>query len=408
MVKTRKPNSATKDGFKQLEINQFFSSSSKHGITTKTLRLCSIIQKSQQKCSRQLFTESTTLIHDSSSESESENLPHKEVTSNLLDRDQRCEKIVIGHRFLPFPLLDISDSNKDLIINIAHNSNSSVIKESSATPKRKELKLNLNKPDTKIKSPEKLKPRILQAKSSNDSIISTTSSQTVMSDCSQKSTASDETIIYDVIDNVSNKNNIIIYLSPISKLISKVNSSIESTKHSSIAYKRRESGSPQKNSSEPHTPTKNVRSGTTGNSQTRFQTPKKNPKKSPGSPRKKLHIEDEYVNPRVVNLVTRIVKYVFTQSHLKTLFDDEEVLIFYKFYDMPQPEYQYLCYKLFTRLPKWYNIFRLCENIRLEMSFDEVCQMHKYLGDSGFIFTGKFFFNRDVLLQNTITLIVCI
>lgn len=382
MVKIRKSVSSNNDGLKQLEISQFFasSSSSKPTITKSKVRLGKV-----QKCSKQLFTESITVIHDSDSDAELNNPEHKELTSDIPQENHH--RIFIEHRSLPIPL-DDSDCEKDIILDFSYKNNI------NTTPKKKTVAMSINKPDGKLKTPEKLKPRILQAKLSNDETESSTSisDKTDITNCSQGSSDSNDTIVYDV-ENAPNENSIIIYVSPSSRLISKINKNIESTKVSSIAYRRSLFTSPQKNS-EPTTPTKNRRSHTPDMG---FQTPEKrpppaSPRKSPRSPRKKLQY-DEIVTPRAVNLVTRIIKYVFMQPHLKILFDEEEVFIFHKFYDMPQPEYQYLCYKLFTRLPKWYNIFRLCENIRLEMNHGDVFEMHKCLGENGFVLTGMFVIN---------------
>lgn len=370
MVKRVKCNTTGKDGFKQLEINQFFSSSSK-GTACNKMKLSS----KSQKCSRQLFTESNTtiVVHDSDSDLESKQSESQHLKSDFVEKWKiPVGRIIVDHRSLPVPMLDETDADKDLIIDVSRDGIkiSKVLRSSKInTENLDKTNLTVNKPYIKFKTPEKIKPRILQAKLSNESV-------------SPESIDSNETVIYDVVEATYDENSAVNYYSPTTKLITTIEKNVESTKLSSIAYKRSEPVcSPQKILSKNQT----------------FRDPNKSqsPSKSPRTSKKKKPPEDddEYVNPRVVILVTKIIKYVFAQPHLKVLFAKEEVSFLQKFYDAPRPEYNYLCYKLFTRLPKWYNIFKLSENIRLDMHAADIVEMYKFLGENEFVHTGEYGFS---------------
>lgn len=191
--------------------------------------------------------------------------------------------------------------------------------------------ISLNKPIKQTGSPEKLKPRVLQT------------------NLSQNSTNSDDTIIYDPFEDSESNS---------TRLIQKVNENVQATKSSSISYRISDIVSQQAT----ETPTKKSR--------------------------KFVHTEEnEIFNPRAVNFVTKIIKYIFSQPHFECLFNEEEVATLERFYSLPHPEYNFLCYKLYTRLPRWYNIFKLCENIGMCMNQNEILNMQSCLASNGFVYT---------------------
>lgn len=338
--------------YTQIKISELFSTSAKLRCdTTSKIKLNTRVRK-------QLFTEEVIVV-DSDSESECQQLPSSQTSSQKTTQEMSLNKPITG-------LLKTPEKCKPRILQ-SKSSESNIVLESFANDSEKSsqktaFEVSLNKPIADIlKTPEKCKPRILQSKLSESNISPENDTD---KPCSQESTASDETIFYDYLQEIQNSENHLDFQSPAAKLLHKVDETCERTKTLSLAFKR---------TIFPISPT--------GSPQKRNRSPKKSPRKHNIQP------VEEVVNPRVVNMITKIIKYVFSQPHLKILFTKEEILVLSKFYDMPEPEYHFLCYKLFTRLPKWYNVLKLSENINLKFDTGRIIEMHRYLGENGFVYT---------------------
>lgn len=335
MKRSRKSaNSCVKDGFRQLQLDKCFLVSTKFIESNLSVSKTSASRK-MKKCSKKLFAEEVIVIED---DEETSVVSAKNISSS---ESVESEKVI---------RLELQNEEQRNVMGSV---------QTQAIVKSEKTVISLNKPVSFVRSPEKPKPRVLQSfKTNSCSSISNLDSITaseVLSPSNQSnpnSTNSDDTIIYNPKDDWAYP-----ILSPASKLIEKVDENVRATRNSSIAYRKSDFYS---------------------------HDAKRSPKKSP---EKNSNSNEILSNPRAVNLVTKIVKYVFSQPHFKILFNEEEIASFDKFFDLPLPEYNYICYKLFTRLPRWYNINKLCENIHLQMSTVEIQKMHKCLGKSGFVLT---------------------
>lgn len=330
-TRIRKSSSCVKDKFRQLKLDKFFS------VCTKSVKSESgrkIKNSKTLQCSRKLFVENVRVIVDD----EEAVVPiTQEVKYEVVTVQTEC--------------VSQSSNNRE------NSAASRPIDAVAEVPTGKRNMISLNKPVKEMRSPEKIKPRVLQSITlSQSSIVNETYTVVKQNSSSQCSFNSDDTVIYDPFDqNCAD----IASLSPSSKLVQKVNENVQATRFSSVAYRRRD-----------HTFEE------AGSSSTR-----------------KLNNdvieedENDLLNPRAVNFVTKIIKYVFTHPHFKNLFSEEELATFERFFCLPLPEYNYFCYKLFTRLPRWYNVFNLCKKIHLQMDTGQILNMHTCLGSNGFILT---------------------
>lgn len=309
-VRSRKHSSATKDGFRQLEIDRYFLTSTKK---MKSVSKLSLKKEKTIKSKKQLFNDEIIVIDD-----------ENESTTN----EELCERnkcTIKKNTHLQLKHADVNVASTSRLVETVCTKNNI---------------LTLNRPVAQIGSSEKLKPRVLQSISSQTSYSFALSQ--VISPCekslSQNSTKSDDTVIYDLSEESA-----VSQISPITRLIEKVDENIQATKFSTVAYIPSEVDP--------------------------------------------LAQENEPSNPRAVNFITKIIKYVFKQPHLKTLFTMEEIATLERFFSLPRPEYNFLCYKLYTRLPRWYNIFKLCENLHLYMCTNEISNMCSCLANNGFVLT---------------------
>lgn len=334
--RARKCFSCTKDGMKQQELGKYFRIS-----LTKRANTVSKIIVEKEKCNnarKKLFNDEIIVIDDE------ESVVKKEVLE-----ESEC--------------ITVQSSNSSLLwkhteVSVASTSRSLTSVEIPQTIGEQRNIVTLNKPVKQMASPQKVKPRVLQSVSTttnNSDVLASTSSAVCVynnKSLSQNSVSSEDTIIYDPFE----ENDTFYHLSPTSRLIRKVNENVLATKLSSVAYRKAD-----------------------------FASLGEGPEKMFASS-SQLE-ENELTNPRAVNFVTKIVKYVFMQPHLKSLFNDEEVRTIERFFSLPLPEYNYFCYKLYTRLPRWYNVFKLCETIRLYMDTNEILSMRECLQHNGFVFT---------------------
>lgn len=274
-MNTRKKFSCTKDGLRQLELDQFF-----------------LIKK----------VESVPKVE-------------KEVKNNKKILSVDDVKSVVKRKENKYTTMESSLHSERFEINLADCTSKSKGVH-PAMDKRKSV-FSLNKCLKQTESTEKVKPRILQNIFDSPDIPFTSSMcSNNKKSLSQNSTSSDDTIIYDPyegnsFESINEDRTLSIY-----RLIQKVDNNVQATKSSSVAFKK-------------------------------FPTQKEVSEVE----------ESELINPRAVNFVTKIVKYVFTQPHFKILFNEEEVKTLENFFSLTLPEYNYFCYKLYTRLPRWYNIF---------------------------------------------------
>lgn len=86
------------------------------------------------------------------------------------------------------------------------------------------------------------------------------------------------------------------------------------------------------------------------------------------------------------------------------MLDESEMKTLENFFKMPNENYMYFVFKLFTRLPKWYNIFKLTMELHLNMSDMEIIAMYEHLIENNYVKTGKityhlynYYFNKNDL-----------
>lgn len=349
--KSRKTFSCTKDGMKQQELSTYFPT-----LTKKAKTISKIVADEKRRntnAKKKLFNDEIIVIDDEECVVKKEVLEESVVKKEVLEEsDVKKEKlsndetIVISDREIV-----VLETKENLSLHWKHSVSTSCSLTTAEAPEVNKQKntITLNKPIKQMASPEKVKPRVLQT--NNYDVPSTSSCDN--KNLSQNSASSEDTIIYDPFEE--DNDTFYHHLSPTSRLIQKIDKNILASKLSSIAYRKTDFAL-----------LGDVKETTLKNSDTD---------------------ENELTNPRAVNFVTKIVKYVFKQPHLKSLFNEEEVRTIERFFTLPQPEYNYFCYKLYTRLPRWYNIFKLCEKIALFMDTNEVLKMRDCLRQNGFVLT---------------------
>lgn len=101
------------------------------------------------------------------------------------------------------------------------------------------------------------------------------------------------------------------------------------------------------------------------------------------SNRQELHIK----TPTGILILRKIMKYILSKINLYNLLCNEEEEMLLNFFKMPV-NYQFFCFKLYTRQPKWYNIYKLTNDIKLNLSKEEIQEMYNVLSSYNFVFTG--------------------
>ncbi|KAJ8921377.1 hypothetical protein NQ315_002993 [Exocentrus adspersus] len=130
-------------------------------------------------------------------------------------------------------------------------------------------------------------------------------------------------------------------------------------------------GSPTKvNPKTPSKPNKFSQSPSSSGSPT-----KNSPNTSPTKVKPKK--EERKMNIQLLTLVTDLFKSVFSSKQVNSLLGPEKDMI-RTFFSM-DVKYQYLCLKLYTWKRKWYNIFKFCNNIHLDLKETEVSEMFALL-----------------------------
>ncbi|XP_018576178.1 fanconi-associated nuclease 1 isoform X2 [Anoplophora glabripennis] len=107
-------------------------------------------------------------------------------------------------------------------------------------------------------------------------------------------------------------------------------------------------------------------------------SPKKSLDNTSSSPGKNIvpKKEEKKMNTESLILLTGLFKTVFSSKHVvNNLLETERKLI--KNFLLMDIKFQYVCLKLFTRQRKWYNAFKFCRLINLDMEETEVCEMVK-------------------------------
>lgn len=135
-------------------------------------------------------------------------------------------------------------------------------------------------------------------------------------------------------------------------------------------------------------------------------SPKASPKsaKSRGNPGKtrdvtgmspnksfKAKKEEKKMNKEPLLLITELFKTVFSSTHVNNLLETERQAI-KMFFDMDF-RYQYACLKLITWERKWYNAYKFCERIYLDMEDTDISDMVEFFDQEGIIDTGECIFS---------------
>lgn len=83
--------------------------------------------------------------------------------------------------------------------------------------------------------------------------------------------------------------------------------------------------------------------------------------------------------------------FVYVRGHprLKQLLSQEEIERLNTFFGMAKEEYMYFVFKLYTRQAKWYNVFKLAEELKMDFATIDIQAMYYVLSEKEFIVTGK-------------------
>ncbi|KAF2904581.1 hypothetical protein ILUMI_01601 [Ignelater luminosus] len=95
--------------------------------------------------------------------------------------------------------------------------------------------------------------------------------------------------------------------------------------------------------------------------------------------------EEETWSPIALRLYKKIETFVTSHNHLKTLLETWEIQLLKNFNSMESDKYRFFCLKLYLRIPKWYNIYKLSTALKMELSGLEVADMYEYLSANGFV-----------------------
>lgn len=115
-------------------------------------------------------------------------------------------------------------------------------------------------------------------------------------------------------------------------------------------------------------------------------------KPTPSSSEETTHTTDSV--PKIpIMLLRKIAKHVIKYPHLNKLLSKDELISLTNYFEMPL-SYQFLCFRLFTRLPKWYDINKLASDIKLNLSDYKIGEMYETLNKHSFVFTGKLTLNK--------------
>lgn len=95
----------------------------------------------------------------------------------------------------------------------------------------------------------------------------------------------------------------------------------------------------------------------------------------------------EEVNYWNVNNFKKMLRFINTKSNMQKLFSkiDKDILMLL---DNLKEDHLYLLLKLFTYLPKWYNVDKFVNRIKLNYKPKEVTLMYKELKEKCLIITG--------------------
>lgn len=97
---------------------------------------------------------------------------------------------------------------------------------------------------------------------------------------------------------------------------------------------------------------------------------------------------NEDLNYWTVKNFTKIIKFVYSRNNFIKMLSKNDVHNITIFTALRE-DYQQLLLKLFSYLPKWYNIHKFVETIKLNLSDEEVVDMYTELKDKGCIISGK-------------------
>lgn len=131
---------------------------------------------------------------------------------------------------------------------------------------------------------------------------------------------------------------------------------------------------------------------------------------SPGkkSPKKPKYAKNEKcgINTKYLDLLDELFSTLQKYRHFRNLLSDEKrVLNIFTSKEVDQ-NYKYVCLKLLTWKSQWYNIFKFCKQINLDLSPQDTIQLYYHLVDQGVVDTGKYFFYYFELISKALVILI--
>lgn len=84
-----------------------------------------------------------------------------------------------------------------------------------------------------------------------------------------------------------------------------------------------------------------------------------------------------------------ILAYVRGHPELKKLLSQKEVESLNTFFGLAKEEYMYFVFKLYTRQAKWYNVFKLAADLKIELTTIDIQAMYYVLSEKELVVTGN-------------------
>lgn len=114
--------------------------------------------------------------------------------------------------------------------------------------------------------------------------------------------------------------------------------------------------------------------------------------RSPKKQHPKIYVkkENKSINTSYLATLQDILIPLENHKYFKDLLSEEQdILKLFTSTDIDQ-NYQYVCLKLLTWKPKWYNIFKFCDKLNINLENEEISKLYEYLEENNVVDTGMY------------------